>query len=153
MYQPIQLTSTIPSVRNSINRSPLRLTFLLISLALILAGFSLLPMAKAVTPAPDGGYPNNNTAEGDNALLNLTTGIDNTAIGFDALKSNTTGSGNAAIGFAALQSNTTGASNTANGSLALLGNTTGSSNTADGANALDFNSTGAGNTSTCSVSL
>src|ERR1700726_42941 len=153
MYQPIQLTSTIPSVRNSINRSPLRLTFLLISLALILAGFSLLPMAQAVTPAPDGGYPNNNTAEGDNALLNLTTGIDNTAIGFDALKSNTTGFGNTAIGFVALQLNTTGGGNVADGYQALKGNTTGRSNTADGAGALDFNSTGAGNTATGAVAL
>ena len=43
--------------------------------------FSLSPMARAVNPPPDGGYPNNNTAEGDNALLKLTTGNDNTAVG------------------------------------------------------------------------
>ena len=36
--------------------------------------FALSPTARAVTPAPDGGYPNNNTAEGDNALFSLTTG-------------------------------------------------------------------------------
>jgi hypothetical protein len=39
----------------------------------------LLPKAQAVVPAPDGGYPNGNTAEGTNALLNLTNGIWNTA--------------------------------------------------------------------------
>jgi len=32
------------------------------------------PMARAVTPEPDGGYPGFNTAEGDNALFSLTTG-------------------------------------------------------------------------------
>ena len=29
----------------------------------------LLPRAQAVVPPPDGGYPNFNTAEGQNALL------------------------------------------------------------------------------------
>ena len=32
------------------------------------------PKAKAVSPLPDGGYPGGNTAEGQNALLSLTTG-------------------------------------------------------------------------------
>ena len=64
--------------------------------------------AQAVNPPPDGGYPNGNTAEGDNALFNLTTGFDNTAIGFDALYNNTTGGYNTANGFDALFSNTTG---------------------------------------------
>src|ERR1700751_481876 len=41
--------------------------------------------ANAVNPPPDGGYPGENTAEGTNALLSLTSGIDNTAVGFDAL--------------------------------------------------------------------
>jgi len=53
----------------------------------VLACFALSPQARAVTPAPDGGYPNGNTAEGQDALFNLDTsqGINNTAIGFDAL--------------------------------------------------------------------
>ena len=38
--------------------------------------------AFAVDPPPDGGYPNNNTAEGTDALFSLTTGANNTAIGF-----------------------------------------------------------------------
>jgi hypothetical protein len=29
---------------------------------------------QAVVPPPDGGYPNFNTAEGQNALFSLTTG-------------------------------------------------------------------------------
>ena len=38
-----------------------------------IACFALSPTAQAVTPAPDGGYPNENTAEGDDALFSLTT--------------------------------------------------------------------------------
>ena len=75
------------------NRSSCPVTLLLIPLAL--ACFALSPQARAVDPPPDGGYPNQNTAEGDDALFSLTTGADNTAMGFDALDSNTTGSDNA----------------------------------------------------------
>src|SRR5213593_661659 len=114
MYQPIQLKNTTSlSVKNSISRSPLRLAFLLIPLAL--GCFALSPAARAVLPAPDGGYPNENTAEGEDALFSLTTGIANTAIGFNALFSNTEGSSNTAVGDQALLSNTTGFYNTANG--------------------------------------
>jgi hypothetical protein len=54
------------------------------------------PLVRAVSPPPDGGYPNRNTVEGDQTLLNLTTGGANTAIGFNALSSTTTGSANTA---------------------------------------------------------
>jgi len=60
-----------------------------------LAGFALSPRVQAVDPPPDGGYPNQNTAEGEDALLSLTTGPANTAMGFDAPESNTTWSDNA----------------------------------------------------------
>jgi hypothetical protein len=55
------------------------------NLVLILMGIvciGLLPNARAVNPAPDGGYPGFNTAEGDNALKNLNTaaGVGNTAV-------------------------------------------------------------------------
>ena len=80
-------------LRKSNGRSPLRGAFLLIPL--VLACFGLSP-ARAVSPAPDGGYPNGNTAEGDNALFSLTSGAYNTAIGFDALVFNTTGNYNTA---------------------------------------------------------
>src|SRR5215468_7618837 len=64
--------------------------------------FGLLPAARAVTPPPDGGYPNENTAEGDSALFSLTTGSDNTAIGFKALLTVTYGFQNTAVGSKAL---------------------------------------------------
>ena len=125
------------------SRSPLRPGFLLIPL--VLAWFAFSPAIRAVDPPPDGGYPNQNTAEGEDALFSLTTGFGNTAIGFNALFSNTTGSFNTANGDLALQSNTTGVSNTATGA-ALQSNTTGSLNTATGAAALASNTTGNANT-------
>src|SRR5918996_5917889 len=70
-----------------------------------LACFALLPGVRAVVPPPDGGYPGQNTAEGDDALFRLTSGVNNTAIGFRAMFQNTTGSDNTAIGFQALFSN------------------------------------------------
>ena len=112
----------------------------------MLACFALSPTARAVDPPPDGGYPNANTAEGEDALFSLTSGSDNTAVGFNALFSNTTGFGNTAIGFEALLSNTTGTYNTATGWQALHSNTTGGSNTAYGVNALANNTTGTSNT-------
>ena len=117
-------------------------------IAFMLSCFGLSPKVLAVVPAPDGGYPGGNTAEGDNALFSLTTGASNTAVGFHALFSNTTGNNNTATGVAALGSNTTGNGNTANGFGALLQDTTGSSNTAVGFGALFANTTGFENSAT-----
>jgi hypothetical protein len=133
-----------PLARYSISRSPLRYGLFLIPL--VLAAFALSPAAKAVDPPPDGGYPGNNTAEGDDALFSLTTGTENTALGFGALYSNTTGDSNTATGSLALLSNTTGVRNTANGFVALANNTTGERNTATGRGALANNTTGSFNT-------
>src|SRR5215475_644611 len=113
--------------------------FILIILSL--AFCTLLPEAQAVNPPPDGGYPNFTTAEGDSALLGLTTGTGNTAIGAFSLESVTTGNFNTAIGAAALLFNN-GDSNTAIGAAALLLNTTGEANTAVGVDALLNNATG-----------
>jgi hypothetical protein len=121
-----------------------------------------LPQAQAVIPPPDGGYPNGNTAEGQNALLNLTGGGYNTAVGFVSSRANTTGSFNTAIGAASLFLNTgdgntatgvgallgnTANENTANGTLALFSNTTGVQNTAVGFAALSSNTTAGANSS------
>jgi hypothetical protein len=113
----------------------------------MLACFALLPpKAFGVLPAPDGGYANDNTAEGTNALFSLTTGAFNTAIGSKALFGNTTGGQNTATGDHALRHNTTGSQNTATGTRALFDNSTGLQNTANGENALYFNTIGERNT-------
>ncbi len=82
---------------------------------------------------------NSNTAVGDGALTNNTSGPGNTAIGAAALQHNTTGGSNTASGESALLSNTTGIVNTATGISSLLFNLVGSNNTADGAFALENN--------------
>lgn len=80
---------------------------------------ALLTNTQAVIPAPDGGYPGGNTAEGQNALFSLTAGGFNTAVGFLSLKTNTIGQLNTGIGAGALFVNT-GDLNTAIGAGALL---------------------------------
>jgi hypothetical protein len=150
--------------RNPIDRSPLRSGLLFIALALGYFALSPAPNAFGVVPAPDGGYPGFNTAEGQNALLHLTTGTANTAVGWVSLENVTTasfntgigagtlvlnsGDQNTATGAAALLLNTTGGFNTANGALALLNNTEASGNTANGDSALFSNTTGNSNTAT-----
>ena len=119
-----------------------------LTLACICFALSPAPKAFGVTPAPDGGYANENTAEGTNALFHLTTGDHNTANGFEALLNNTTGSANTAIGHNVLQSNTTGVHNTGIGGGVLASNTTGSENTASGRHALQSNVSGNFNTAT-----
>ena len=117
----------------------------LVLTAFALACFAFVQNAHAVIPAPDGGYPGHNTAEGQNALFSLTTGTSNTANGYEALKANTTGINNTAIGAQSLVNNT-GHDNTANGYQALLKNTTGNWNIAIGSDALHENTTRHGNT-------
>jgi uncharacterized coiled-coil protein SlyX len=110
-----------------------------------LAWFGLSPAVQAVSPAPDGGYAGGNTAEGDSALLSLTTGGFNTAVGLLSLRTDTTNSFNTAIGAGTLLANTAD-ENTATGAGALLSNTTANGNTANGASALASNTEGNGNT-------
>jgi len=93
---------------------------------------------QAVVPPPDGGYPGHNTAEGQDALFNLTSGGFNTAVGWVSLHSATTGNFNTAVGAGTLFRNN-GDENTAIGTGALLSNTAGLRNTATGAFALFSN--------------
>jgi uncharacterized coiled-coil protein SlyX len=141
-------------------KTPIRLFG--IFFALLCLGF--LPNAEAVNPPPDGGYPGFNTAEGQNALLNLdvNNGLGNTAVGWFALSNDidndfntavgagallfNTASNNTAVGGAALLFNTTGNNNTATGAAALLNNTTGNFNIANGGSALFSNTIGGSNT-------
>ena len=118
----------------------------------VLAASTLFSGADAVIPPPDGGYPNFTTAEGESALLGLTTGAGNTALGSFSLESLTTGSFNTAVGAATLLSNN-GDSNTAIGTAALLLNTDGDSNTAIGVDALLNNTGGGTNTATGAEAL
>src|SRR5205809_4791650 len=106
----------------------IRLTVISVALVCI----ALFPKAHAVNPAPDGGYPGGNTAEGQNALLSRTTGGFNTAVGWFSLETLTTGSFNTGVGAGTLVLNSAD-QNTATGAAALLLNTTGSFNTANGA--------------------
>jgi hypothetical protein len=131
-------------------------------ITLTLLCFGLLPIAQAVSPAPDGGYPGQNTAEGQSALLHLAAGTYNTALGWASLGFNVTGNyntgvgagtlllntgdQNTATGAGALLSNTSGSDNTANGEFALFNNTIGIGNTANGVNALFQSTTGSSNT-------
>jgi hypothetical protein len=131
---------------NSIGRSLLRTGLLLITLSLACFALVPAPQAFAVSPAPDGGYAGNNTAEGTSALFSLITGVSNTALGYQALYHNTTGSFNTATGFRGLFNNTIGNQNTATGYNALASNTFGNYNTADGVNALFANIDGDNNT-------
>ena len=151
-------------IGTSISRWPLRCGLPVITLVLACFALSPAPKALAVSPPPDGGYPGNNTAEGQDALFSLTssTVTDNTAIGYHtlyndtngffstavgslALFSLTSGNNNTAAGYKALYSNTTGHDNTANGAAALQSNTS-NANTANGAGALTKNTTGDSNT-------
>jgi Chaperone of endosialidase len=120
------------------NTAHMKTNTLSLFLVRLLTCFALLRAAQAIDPPPDGGYPGANTAEGDNALLNLTDGVDNTAVGFDALRRDTIGSQNTATGFRALTNNI-GDQNTANGSEALSSNVGGIDNTAMGFQALFYN--------------
>ena len=151
----------IISLTHSIN--PSGRAFVAVAAALAILVTSPLNTVLAVDPPPDGGYPNNNTAEGNDALSNDAPGADNTAIGFNALKSvvspgsanigvgsytlsgTTTGSANIAMGFQALTSTTTGGFNVAIGINALVANTTVSYNVAIGEEALQAHTSGGDN--------
>lgn len=117
---------------------------------------------QALTPPPDGCYPSFTTAEGCNALQNLTGGAGNTGVGWYSLFGTSTGNfntavgagtltlnnsdSNTAVGTAALLLNTAGTGNSALGTVALINNDNGINNTAVGAFALQTNTNGSNNT-------
>ncbi len=140
---------------------------LLISCAASLVCLAFSQAAGALNPPPDGGYPNQNTAEGDGSLndINTSADSDNTALGFEAMNLAEQVTGNTAVGsqalFFAFQANFNtgvgynalrqvgghGDNNTAVGASAAGINTTGSDNTAIGNSALAVN--GQGNSNAC----
>jgi len=165
MYPLNQLKTLVSCGRDPARSLPFRRGFLLIPL--ILVCFALSPQMHAVSPPPDGGYAGGTTAEGDSALLSLTSGIYNSGFGIFSLLVNTnanfnTGLGagalllnnaneNTGVGAGALLSNSDGVNNTACGTFALFSSVgtgtvgTGSFNNAVGANSLLFNNDGDSN--------
>jgi uncharacterized coiled-coil protein SlyX len=139
MYSLNQVKKLVSCGRDSARSLPLWRGFLLIPL--ILACFAFAPQTQAapdISPAPDGCYPGFTTAEGCQALQNLTGGSGNTAIGWRALFDANNASFNTGVGAAALVLNRADA-NTACGTAAVLLNQFGSRNTGVGAAALVFN--------------
>lgn len=126
------------------------ITLTLIILAL--GCFAFLPKTQAVSPPPDGCYPGFTTAEGCNALQNLTSGAGNTGLGWYALFGTSTGSFNTGVGAGALVLNNSD-SNTAVGTAALILNTGGTQNSAFGTGAMVNNDAGGGNTAVGAFAL
>jgi Chaperone of endosialidase len=126
---------------------------ILIPILSALACFALCQQMQSAIQ--DDPVPVTNTADGQNALLSITSGLYNSAFGFDALlvlsdASFDTGFGagallldnggeNTAVGTAALLSNTDGSDNNAVGAFALFGNVSGTFNIAVGHAALQSN--------------
>ena len=69
--------------------TPTNIAFFLVATCLALG-----PAAIAVDPPPDGGHPNKNTAEGEDALFTGGSVGANTAIGYHALYSDDFGASN-----------------------------------------------------------
>ena len=135
----------------------------------MLGCFAFLPQLQAVNPPPDGCYPGFTTAEGCNALQNLTSGAGNSGVGWFALFGTSTGNfntgigagaqtlnnadSNTAVGTAALLLNTAGTGNSALGTAAIVNNDNGTNNTAMGAFALQTNTNGSNNTAVGNAAL
>jgi hypothetical protein len=139
------------------------------AILLVLGCLAFLPQMQALSPPPDGCYPGFTTAEGCNALSNLTSGAGNTGLGWYALFGTSTGSfntgvgagtlvtnnsdANTAVGTAALLLNTAGTQNSAVGTAAMVNNDNGLNNTAVGAFALQTNTNGSNNTAVGNAAL
>src|SRR3954466_807453 len=103
MYSLNQVNKLVSCGRDPARSLPLRRGFLLIPLILVCFAFS--PQMQAVSPPPDGFYPNFTTAEGQNALLNLVGGAGNTAVGWFSLFGDVNGSFNTGLGAGTLALN------------------------------------------------
>jgi len=139
----------------------------LLIIAIIFAAIAFAFDASAQT-CQDGCFYSN-TYQGQDALINYSSGGNDSAFGVDALTNNT-GADNTALGAYAMLLNTTGVDNTAvgynalynsNGAYfncaigvyALFSDTTGANNTATGSYALYTNTTGGYNTANGEVAL
>jgi hypothetical protein len=166
MYPLNQLKTLVSCGRDPARSLPSRRGFLLIPL--ILVSFALCQQVQSATDSPDPGNPPlSNTADGELALSNITSGIYDSAFGFWSQRFTTTGrfctgvgagtlfinnaDQNTAVGAGALLLNDSGINNTALGTFALFSQTTpgaegdSSFNNAVGANSLLFNTIGSAN--------
>ena len=139
------------------------------AILLVASCLAFLPQMQALTPPPDGCYPNFTTAEGCSALQNLTTGSGNTGVGWFSLVGTSTGNfntgigagtltlnnsdSNTAVGAAALLLNTAGIGNSALGTAAMVNNDNGINNTAVGMFAMQNNINGSNNTAVGNAAL
>src|SRR5438552_185038 len=140
--QLIHLKSTmIRCVRGSIRCPRFRRVIVFVPLLLICFALPQTTQAACLDGCNNGLF---NVWQGDDALLNDTTGAGNSAFGWRALFATTDGSFNTGIGGGALVLNN-GSSNTAVGAAALLLNTTGNWNTAAGTDAMVSNDIGSYN--------
>ena len=139
---------TIHGTRRSVSFVRIR------KILVLCTALALADKALALDPPPGGGYPNQITALGDNAMFDTSTqGLEDTALGFEAMYSNTTGADDTAIGASALHENASGGGNVAAGTNALYNNTTAMNNVGIGINALVANTTGNGNVAVGATAL
>jgi hypothetical protein len=101
----------------------------------------------------DNSTGNSNTAVGYESLLNNSTGWSDTGLGAGALQVNATGHDNTGLGEQSLYSNYDGYGNSAVGSNAMNNNTSGIQNIAMGQYSLFYNTSGVSNTSLGTVNL
>src|SRR6266496_2117816 len=120
--------------------------------ALVCFGLCQQVRSATDTPDPGGSLPVSNTADGQGALLSLTTGLYNSAFGFLSVLSLSDANFDTGVGAGALLVDN-GGQNTAVGAGALFSNTTGSPNTAVGAFAMFFNVDGSSNAAVCNEAL
>jgi len=115
-------------------------------MAVTLCAFALSPALKAGCPNPPGVCFGQNTAVGEDALFNVTTGVWNVGVGVDALFNTADGNQNTAVGYQTLFTNISGDHSTGIGSQALFNNTIGSDNVGVGFRTLFANVDGNRNT-------
>jgi uncharacterized coiled-coil protein SlyX len=138
MYSLNQVNKLVSCGRDPARSLPLWRGFLLIPL--ILVGFAFSLNAQPAPETPDPGSVNDpfGTADGLNALANVSGGFANSGFGWYSLFGNVTASFNTGAGGGTLALNNAD-ENTAVGAAALILNVAGSRNTAVGAGAMVFN--------------
>src|SRR5438552_6398971 len=94
------------NIVSSFGRSHSRCGFFIVAVALCWCALS--PVLKADCPNPPGVCFGANTAVGQDALFNVTTGVWNVGVGEDALFNTADGNQNTAVGYQTLFTNTSG---------------------------------------------